>query len=109
MRRYHKRRAIDLVNWELQSGLGLGEPQVSGDKVRREQSVGTAVLASLFVLRAGHHAIVPGNPWSILQLQHALRLRGITHQVEHDSKVKMAKTCTAASSFVIRPQDVNSE
>jgi Transposase DDE domain len=93
---YQKRWAIELVNWELKSGLGLGEHQVSGDKNRSEKSVGIAVLAYLFVLRACHHEIVPGKPWSIFQLQHALRLRVMTSQVEHKVKVKIAKTRKAA-------------
>jgi hypothetical protein len=70
---YQKRWAIALLHWELQSGLGLGEPQVSGDTNRSEQSVGIAVLAYLLVRRVCHHEMVPGKPWSICQLQHALR------------------------------------
>lgn len=93
---YQKRWAIELMHWELKSGLGLGEHQVSGDTNRSEKSVGIAVLASLFVLRVCHHEIVPGKPWSIFQLQHALRLRVMTNQVEHKVKVKMAKTRKAA-------------
>jgi hypothetical protein len=93
---YQKRWAIALRNWELKSGLGLGEHQVSGDTNRREKSVGIAVLAYLLVMRVCHHAIVPGKPWSIFQLQHALRLRVMTNQVEHTVKVKMAKTRKAA-------------
>ena len=87
---------IELLNWELKSGLGLGEHQVSGDTNRSEQSVGMAVLASLLVLRVCHHAIVLGKPWSIFQLQHALRLRTMTTQVKHTVKVQMAKTRKAA-------------
>jgi hypothetical protein len=93
---YQKRWAVELLNWELKSGLGLGEHQVSGDKNRSEKSVGIAVLAYLFVLRVCHHEIIPGKPWSIFQLQHALRLRVITNQVEHKVKVTMAKTRKAA-------------
>ena len=93
---YQKRWAIEILNWELKSGLGLGEHQVSGDKNRREKSVGIAVLAYLFVLRVCHHEIIPGKPWSIFQLQHALRLRVMTNQVEHKVKVTMAKTRKAA-------------
>src|SRR5262245_33445179 len=37
---YQKRWAIELMNWELKSGLGLGEHQVSGDTNRSEKSVG---------------------------------------------------------------------
>jgi hypothetical protein len=91
-----KRWAIERMNWELKSGLGLGEHQVSGDTNRREKSVGIAVLAYLLVMRMCHHEIVPGKPWSIFQLQHALRLRVMTNQVEHKVKVKMAKACKAA-------------
>jgi hypothetical protein len=93
---YQKRWAIELMNWELKSGLGLGEHQVSGDKNRSEKSVGIAVLGYLLVMRVCHHEIVPGKPWSIFQLQHALRLRVMTNQVEHKVKVKMAKACKAA-------------
>jgi len=93
---YQKRWAIELMNWELKSGLGLGEHQVSGDKNRSEKSVGIAVLAYLLVMRMCHHEIVPGKPWSIFQLQHALRLRVMTNQVEHTVKVKMAKAGMAA-------------
>jgi|SRR5690349_10585161 len=82
---------IELIHWELKSGLGLGEHQVSGDQNRSEKSVGIAVLAYLFVLRACHHEIVPGKPWSIFQLQHALRVRVMTNQVEHNVQAKMAK------------------
>ena len=85
-----------LMNWELQSSLGLGEHQVSGDTNRSEKSVGIAVLAYLLVLRVCHHEIVPGKPWSIFQLQHALGLLVMTNQVEHKVKVKMAKPRKAA-------------
>jgi Transposase DDE domain len=88
---YQKRWAVELIHWELKSGLGLGEHQVSGDQNRSEKSIGIAVLAYLFVLRACHHEIVPGKPWSIFQLQHALRVRVMTNQVAHNVKAKMAK------------------
>ena len=91
-----KRWAIAIMHWERKAGLGLGEPQVRGDPNRREQAVGIAVLASLWVLRGCHHEMVPGNPWSLFQLQHALRLRVMTNQVEHTVKVRMAKTRKAA-------------
>ena len=93
---YQKRWAVELLHWELKSGLGLGEHQVSGDKDRSEKSLGIAVLAYLFVLRVCHGEIVPGKPWSIFQLQHALRLRVMTNQVEHKVKVTMGKTRKAA-------------
>ena len=91
---YQKRWSVELLHWELKSGLGLGEHQVSGDKDRSEKSLGSAVLAYLLVLRVCHHEIVPGKPWSIFQLQQVLRVRVMTNQVEH--KVKMAKAPKAA-------------
>ncbi len=93
---YQKRWSVELAHWELKSGLGMGAHQVSGDKDRSEKSLGIAVLAYLFVLRVCHHEIIPGKPWSMFQLQHALRLRVMTNQVEHKMKVKMAKTRKAA-------------
>jgi hypothetical protein len=93
---YQKRWAIALMNWERKSGLGLGEHQVSGDTNRSEPSVGIAVLAYLLVRRVCHHELGPSEPWSIFQLQHALRLRVMTNQVEHKVNVKMAKTRKAA-------------
>lgn len=92
----HKRWASERLHWERQSGLGVGEPHVSEDKKRREQSVGMAVLASWCVLRLGPHESIPGKPWSSFPLQQALRLRGMTNQVEHTVKVTMAKTRKAA-------------
>jgi hypothetical protein len=91
-----KRWAIARMHWERKAGLGLGEHQVSGDNHRSATAVGIAVLASLLVRRGCHPALVPGTPWRIFQLQHALRLRVMTNQVEHKVKVKMAKACKAA-------------
>ena len=59
---YQKRWAIELLNWELKLGLGLGEHQVSGDKNRSEKSVGIAVLAYLFVLR-----VITSHPWQTVE------------------------------------------
>ena len=71
------------MHWELKSSLGLGAHQVRGDQNRSEKSVGIAVLASLVVLRVCHHEIVPSKPWRLFQLQHTLRLRVMTNQIEH--------------------------
>ena len=98
---YQKRWAVELVNWELKSGLGLGQHQVSGDQKRSANSVGIAVLAYLFLLRTCHHEIILGQSWSIFQLQHAFQLRAMTNQVEHNVKVKMAKGRKTASYFVL--------
>jgi hypothetical protein len=93
---YQKRWAVELLHWEMQSGLGLGAHQVSGDKDRSEKSIGIAVLAYLFVLRTCHHEIGPSKPWSIFPLQHVLRLRVMTNQVEHTVKVQLGKPRKAA-------------
>ena len=88
---------IELLHWELKSGLGLGEHQVSGHKDRSEKSVGIAVLAYLFVLRVCHDEIVPGKPWSIFQLQHTLRLQVMTNQVHKAPYGRALGTSTLAS------------
>ena len=93
---YQKRWAIALLHWELQAGWGWGEPQVRGDPNRREHAIGIAVLAYVLVMRVCHHERVPGKPWRIFQLQHALRLRVMTNQGEHKVKVKMAQAYKAA-------------
>src|SRR5215831_17742062 len=87
---------IEVMHWELKSGLGLGEHQVSGDTNRSEKSIGIAVLAYLVVMRVCHHEIVPGKPWSLFQLQHVLRLQVMTNQVEPRIRVRMAKMRNAA-------------
>jgi hypothetical protein len=61
---YQKRWAIEIVNWELKSGLGLGQHQVSGTEKRSTNSVGIAILAYLFLLRTCHHEITPGQSWT---------------------------------------------
>ena len=40
VRIYQKRWAIELMNWELKSGLGLGEHQVSGDRTAARNPLG---------------------------------------------------------------------
>jgi hypothetical protein len=87
---YQNRWSVELVNRDLKSNLGLGEHQVRGGQDRLEKSFGMALLAYLLVLRLCHHEIKPGQPWSVSQLQHSLRLRVITNQVAHSVKVKLA-------------------
>ncbi len=69
---------------------------MSGVEGRIEKSFGIAVIAYLFLLRTCHQEILPGKAWSVSHLQHALRLRVITKQVEHNVKVKLAKARKAA-------------
>jgi hypothetical protein len=65
---------VNVYNGNLKSDVGIGGHQVCREEDRMEKSLGIAVLAYLFVLRLGHHELVPGNLWSLTQLQHALRL-----------------------------------
>jgi len=89
---YQRRWPVEQINRELKTDLGLGAHQVSGEEGRIEKSFGIAVLAYLFLIRACHQEILPGTSWSIAQLQHALRLRSITNQVEHNVKTRLTKT-----------------
>jgi Transposase DDE domain len=93
---YQKRWAVEQINRELKSDLGMGEHQVSSEEGRIENSFGIAVLAYLFLIRLCHHEMVPGRSWSVSQLQHALRLRMITTQVEHNVKARLTKSRKAA-------------
>jgi hypothetical protein len=93
---YQKRWAVEQINRELKSDLGMGEHQVSRDEGRIERSFGIAVLAYLFLIRVCHDEMRPGQSWSVSQLQYALRLRVITNQVEHNVKTRLAKVRKAA-------------
>jgi hypothetical protein len=93
---YQKRWAVEQINRELKSDLGLGEHQVSSEEGRIEHSFGIAVLAYLLLIRLCHHEMVPGRSWSVSQLQYALRLRVITTQVEHNVKARLTKSRKAA-------------
>ena len=53
-------------------------------------------MAYLFLIRACHEEIVPGQSWRIPQLQYAFRLRVITNQVEHNVKTELGRARKAA-------------
>jgi hypothetical protein len=91
-----RRWAVEPINRELKSDLGLGEHQVSREEARIEHSVGIAGLAYVFLLRLCHHEMAPGRSWSVSQLQHAFRVRVITTQGEHNVKTKLTKSRNAA-------------
>jgi hypothetical protein len=93
---YQRRWPVEQINRELKTDLGLGEHQVSGEEGRLEKSFGIAVLAYLLLIRACHQEMLPGTSWSIAQLQHALRLRIITNQVEHNVKTRLTKARNVA-------------
>jgi Transposase DDE domain len=88
---YQRRWPVEQINRELKTDLGLGAHQVSGEEGRIEKSFGIAVLAYLLLIRACHQEILPGPAWSLAQLQHALRLRMLTKQVEHNVRTRLAK------------------
>jgi hypothetical protein len=93
---YQKRWAVEQINRELKTDLGMGEHQVGQDEGRIEKSFGIAVLAYLFLLRVCHDELQPGQSWSVARLQHVFRLRVITNQVEHDVKAKLGRCRKAA-------------
>jgi hypothetical protein len=93
---YQRRWAVEQINRELKSDLGMGEHQVTSEERRIENSFGSALMAYLFLLRLCHHELLPSRPWSVSQLQHALRLGVITNQVEHNVKTRSTKSRKAA-------------
>lgn len=88
---YQRRWPVEILFKELKSGLGLGEHQVTREPDRIEKSIGIAIIAYLFLLRACRDDIRPGTSWSIFQLQNNFRLKVITNQVEHNVKLKLGK------------------
>ena len=93
---YQNRWSVELINRNLKSDLGLGQHQVRGERDQMEKSFGIAVLAYLFILRLTHQEIIPGKPWSLSQLQHGLRFKVFTNQVEHNVKAKLGRDRKAA-------------
>ena len=93
---YQRRWAVEQINRELKSDLGMGEHQVSGEEQRIENSFGIAVMAYLLLIRLCHHEMLPGRSWSLAQLQHAFRLRMITNQVAYNVKTRLTKSRKAA-------------
>jgi Transposase DDE domain len=100
---YQRRWPVEQINRELKTDQGLGAHQVRGEEGRIENSFGIAVLAYLLLMRACHQEILPGTSWSIAQLQHALRLRIITNQVEHNVKTRLTKARKAAYYLALDP------
>jgi hypothetical protein len=93
---YQKRWAVEQINRELKSDLGMGEHQVRQDEGRIEKSFGIAVLAYLFLIRVCRDELRPGQSWSVAHLQHVFRLGVITNQVEHNVKAKFGRGRKAA-------------
>ena len=93
---YQRRWAVELLMKALKTGLGLGEHQVTRTEDRVEKSVGIAILGYLFLIRACHQEIHPGQAWSIFKLQNTFRLKVVTNQVQHTTELKM-KTLNIAA------------
>ena len=93
---YQKRWSVELLIWELKSGLGLGQHQVTRKEDRIEKSFGIAIVAYLLLLRVCRKEIQPGKPWSIFHLQHQFRLKVFTRQVEHNMELRMNRLSKSA-------------
>jgi hypothetical protein len=87
---------VEQIKREVKTDRGLGEHQVSTGEGRIEQSFGITILAYVLLSRACHQEMLPGKAWSVSPLQHALRLRVITNQVEHHVKTRLTKARKAA-------------
>ena len=81
---------------ELKSGLGLGEHQVTKKLPRIEKSLGIALIAYLFLLRARKDDIKPGKPWSIFQLKTNFTMDLIQKQFQHSMALEINKWKKAA-------------
>ena len=88
---YRRRWAVEIIFKELKSGLGLGEHQVTKKEDRTEKSLGVAIIAYLFLLRACRKEIRQGESWSIFRLQNSFRLKVITNHIRHSTKLEIKK------------------
>jgi len=93
---YQRRWAIGILFKELKSGLGLGEHQVTKKLPRIEKSLGIALIAYLFLLRARKDDIKPGKPWSIFQLKTNFTMDLIQKQFQHSMALEINKWKKAA-------------
>jgi len=93
---YQRRWAIEILFKELKSGLGLGEHQVTKKLPRIEKSLGIALIAYLFLLRARKDDIKPGKPWSIFQLKTNFTIDMIQKQFQHSMALEINKWKKAA-------------
>jgi hypothetical protein len=93
---YQRRWAIEILFKELKSGLGLGEHQVTKKLPRIEKSLGIALIAYLFLLRARKDDIKPGKPWSIFQLKTNFTMDLIHKQFQHSMALEINKWKKAA-------------
>lgn len=93
---YQKRWSVELLFWELKSGLGLGESQITKDPKRVEKSFACAIMAYLLVVRIQKEDIQTGKSWSIFQLKNNFILRVIEEQYEHSFQIRLKKCSKAA-------------
>ena len=93
---YQKRWPIEILFWELKSGMGLGEHQVTKDLDRIEKSIGIAIIAYLVLIRARKADISPGRPWSIFQLKNNFTTELVCKQLELKLQRKLNKLKKAA-------------
>jgi hypothetical protein len=93
---YQKRWPIEILFWELKSGMGLGEHQVTKDVDRIEKSIGIAIIAYLVLIRARKADISPCRPWSIFQLKNNFTTELVCKQLELKLQRKLDKLKKAA-------------
>jgi len=100
---YQRRWAIEILFKELKSGLGLGEHQVTKKLPRIEKSLGIALIAYLFLLRARKDDIRPGKPWSIFQLKTNFTMDLIQQQFQHSIRLEVNKSNAVDLSPLVGP------
>jgi hypothetical protein len=93
---YQRRWSVEILFKELKSGLGLGEHQVTKKLPRIEKSLGIALIAYLFLLRARKDDLKPGKPWSIFQLKTNFTMDMIQKQFQHSMALEISKWKKAA-------------
>lgn len=93
---YQKRWMIEVLFFELKSGVGLGDQQVTKNERRVENSIGIAILAYLVLFRFGVNQVQQDKHWSIFKSQNEMRMSVMHGQFERNYEKKFIKQKLAA-------------
>ena len=77
--------------WELKSGLGMGQHQVTKQVERVERSIGISVVAYLMLIKLRAQNIPAHGAWSLFQLKQNFAWQVGQEQLEHSIQQRALK------------------
>ena len=87
---FQRRWYVELLIWEMKSGLGMGQHQVTKSVERVERSIAISVLAYLMLIKLQAQDIPQEGAWSLFQLKQDFAWKAAQEQVERSAR-KIAK------------------